>query len=317
MNKTAIIGVTMVMLLACNLSVRADDCEIANGSFENDGWINDILAEEPNGWNVSALSQWFDGRVNQEWVTEGSFNLELFSARYQTYNANDTILLSQQLELTDVNNITFDVYLDTYPVIKVWNPAECTAVFMIDEDVVWESNSVGDDARGPYPDQVYDVNDKYRDGQLHTISLGIRINVGAKLNTAYITQWDFLRCSYFCESGGFPYGDLNFDCSVDMKDLGVVADLWLGLVDPEDAVNMSVEGDLAGYGIINFMDFALIAGDWDGSLSSIDRFAEKWLEDVESDDIDNLFHEDDVDPNGVINFFDYAVFIKALMDDGN
>jgi len=315
MSKAAIIGVTMVMLLACNLA-RADDCEIVNGSFEEDGWINDILTKDPNGWVVSVESEWFDGKVSQEWEREGDFNLELFTTRYKTFDVNDMIKLSQQLDLTEVNDISFDIYLDTYPVTKKWNPAECTAVLLIDEDVVWESNSVGLDVRGPYLDQVYDVDDKYRDGELHTLSLGMRVNVGAKVNTAYITYWDFVRCAFreYCD---FPRGDINLDCVVDMNDMVVVAELWLEEVDPNAVSNLSGEGDLLGFGNINFMDFAFLAGGWDGGFTQVKSLAGKWLDDaVEPNDIDNLFHEDDVDPNGVINFFDFAELAEILKDSG-
>ncbi len=319
MSKAAIIGVMMFVMLSGNL-VRADDCEIVNGSFEDDRRIDDITMEDPNGWDVSVQSEWFAGKVLKEgderaWVTEGDFNLELFTTRYKTFDVNDMIKLSQQLDLTEVNDISFDIYLDTYPVTKKWNPVECTAVLLIDEDVVWESNSVGSDARGPYLDQVYDVNDKYRDGELHTLSLGMRVNVGVKVNTAYITYWDFVRCA-FREYRDFPRGDINLDYLVDMNDMVVVAELWLEEVDPNAVSNLSGEGDLLGFGNINFMDFAFLAGDWEGGFTQVKSLADKWLGAVEPNDVDNLFHEDDVDPNGVIDFFDFAELAEILKDSG-
>ena len=166
---------------------------------------------------------------------------------------------------------------------------------------------MGSDVRGEYPDQIYTVEDKYRDANPHTFSLGIRVNVTEKLKDFYKTQWDSIQCTYYCGGGGLLAGDLNRDCYVDMSDLRLVADAWLDEVDQYYGGNLYRGDDLAGYGTISLDDFAIYAVGWDGNMGIFEEFAEKWLDEVDLDDPYNLFGGDDVGASGIVNFLDFMI----------
>jgi len=311
MEKVAVIGVTMVVVLAGNWA-QAGVCGIVNESFEDDGSISDITAKEPNGWHGSVPANKFRGYVYTDWPTDGTYNLTLYSQWFETFAAGDIATVSQQVNLADVNQIVFDLKLGTYG-DNDWDPNKCTAVLLIDDDLVWESSSIGSDVRGEYFEQTYTVEDKYRDEGLHKLALGIRVNVAEMLWERYITQWDFIHCTLYCGGGGFLAGDVNRDCYVDIGDLKLVADVWLDTVDTYDKYNLFRGDDLAGYGIINFRDFAIYADGWDGNMFDLGMFVEKWLDRVETDDKYNLFKDDDVGSKGIVNFFDFAALADTWM----
>jgi hypothetical protein len=100
---------------------------------------------------------------------------------------------------------------------------------------------------------------------------------------------------------------LNRDCYVDVNDLKLLADAWLGKVDPYDRGNSFRGDDVEGYGTINFLDFAAYAGIWKGNISDLSAFANEWLAQVDLDDEHNLFRSDDVEPSSIVNFRDFGV----------
>jgi len=305
MEKIAAVGITMFMLLAGNY-VQAGMCEIVNGSFEADGPINNITVTEPNAWDVNVSADKFGGDVSAWWRTDGSFSLGIWTQWFKRFEPGQTATVSQQVYLADANQIIFDLKLETDWL--VWDPALCSAVMLIDDEVVWESNSVGPDVRGVYLDQVYTVEDRYRDEQMHKLSLGIRVNTAEMLEDFYITRWDSIMCTSFCEGGGLLVGDINRDCYVNVEDLKLIADSWLDEVEPDYECNLFQGDDFLGYGAINLFDFAVFAGNWDVDIVDLGEFAEKWLSIVPINDEHNLSHNDDVIPNGFINFLDFAVF---------
>ena len=310
MKRIMAIGVTMAMLLAGN-SARCEDCGIVNSSFEDDGTINDISVQAPTGWNVDLLGGKFYGFVYTGWATDGFYNLSLYLNKRVQYHPGDIgrVSLAEPIRLTGFNWIKFDVMLDTAS--GAWNPSVCTAVVMIDDDVVWESNSVGPDARGEYEDQVYVVEDKYKDDELHTLSLGMRMNVEAYyyLQWLYQTHWDMVDCNVYCGGEGPIEGDIDGDCCVDANDLKLLAGLWLSEgVEPNDPANLSDVGDDPNsYAIIDFRDFSVYAADWDGSEIGVQELVTYWLEVVDPDYEYNLYREGDIRARGEINFFDLAV----------
>jgi len=314
MKSVMAIGVIMVVLLAVNLA-RSEDCAIVNPSFEDDGAIGNIAVEEPNGWTVSIPDGKFVGYIYTDWRTDGFYGLTLYSKKRVQLYAGDTGTLSQQMDLAAVSEITFDVKLDTAS--GAWDPAVCSAVLLIDGDAVWRSNSVGSDVKGVYLGQVYAVEDKYRTAGLHTLSLGMRMNVDSYfwMESMYKLQWDNFGCSLFC--GGVPLlkGDINRDCCVDANDLKLLADLWLSDgVDPNDAANLSAVGDdLTSYATIDFRDFANYAAAWPGDMVGMEGIAAYWLGEVDPDYEYNLFHDDDIRPRAAINFFDLAVFAETWL----
>ena len=72
----------------------------------------------------------------------------------------------------------------------------------------------------------------------------------------------------------------------------MAADVWLNEVNPDNRVNLFQGDDLAGYGTINFSDFAIYAEGWDGDAADLGMFAQKWLN----------------EPKGIVNFFDFSMF---------
>jgi len=188
-----VLTLLLFISLATICTATAQTCAILNGSFEDDGLINDIAVQEPNAWTVDIAGGKFVGYIYTAWRTDGFYGLTLYSKKRVQLFAGDTVTVSQQMDLAAVSEITFDVKLDT--AFGAWDPAVCSAVLLIDGDVVWRSNSVGSDVRGVYLGQVYAVEEKYRTAGLHTLSLGMRMNVDSYFWTdgLYMTQWDNIR----------------------------------------------------------------------------------------------------------------------------
>lgn len=260
--RNLLINVAIITVLLTASLAQAGVCEIVNGSFEDDGLINDVTQKDPNGWIVNVPSGKFTINTNTSWSTDGRFSLFISSRWYTAFAAGDEATFSQQVNLTDVDEVKFDLKLDTY--LGIWDPNLITAIVLIDDDVVWEPNSASPDIREEYIGQSYAVEDKYKDGELHQLSFGLRINVDAAngFPEFYRVWWDSIDCVLYCNGGGLLAGDINRDCYVDIEDLALASDVWLNEVDPNDRFNMFRDDDWAGYGIINFYDFAILADNW-------------------------------------------------------
>ena len=253
----------MIMMLSGTSWVQAGVCEIVNGSFEDDGPLDDIIAQEPNGWDVNIPSGKFTGETEASWSTNGNFSLLFSSQWFTAFAAGDAGTVSQDVFLDDVNEITFDLKLDTYTGLG-WDPNNATAVVMIDEELVWEPNGASSDIRGEYTGQSYAVEEKYRDGEPHKLSFGLKINIDTEggFFEFYRVWWDSVECVIYCDGGGLLAGDFNRDCYVDASDLQQVADVWLLEVDSDDKHNLFRDDDLIGFGTINFFDLAILADNW-------------------------------------------------------
>ncbi|MHC4425234.1 MAG: hypothetical protein ACYSYV_03955 [Planctomycetota bacterium] len=315
MKNVTVIGVIMTALLVVN-PVRAADCEIVNGSLEDDGWITNIESRDPNGWESDMSPVKFGGYVYTDWATDGIYSLTLHSD-WAAFSAGDMATVSQNVNLLDVALITFDIKLDTESAYTKWDPNICTAVLLIDGDVVWDSNSAGQDSKGEYFDQTYVVEDRHRNDQLHKLSLGIQVHVDEMLWERYYIYWDSIECTLFCGGGGLLAGDFNRDCYVDVNDLKLAADVWLNEVNSDNRVNLFQGDDLAGYGTIDFPDFAIFAEGWDGDAADLGMFAQKWLNEVALDDQYNLFKDDDVEPKGIVDFSDFSMFADNWRSTSN
>ncbi len=265
MRNLIAIGATMAMMSAACWA-QAGVCEILNGSFEDDGPIDDIIAQEPNGWDVNVPSGKFTGKTDASWSTDGNFSLFFSSQWFKAFAAGDAAIVSQDVFLKDVNEITFDLKLDTYSGLG-WDPNNATAVVLIDDEIVWEPNSASSDIRGVYTGQSYAVEGKYRDENPHKLSFGLRINIDTEdgFFEFYRVWWDSIDCVIYCGGGGLLAGDFNRDCYVDVNDLEQASDVWLLEVDSNDEHNLFRDDDLAGFGTINFFDLAILADNWLGS----------------------------------------------------
>ena len=314
LKSLVVVGVIMVVLSAEN-RIQASVCEIANGSFESDGPISDITKSELSGWVVNVPVDKFGGEIDARWATDGSFSLAIFSQWFTSFAAQDLATVSQQVNLTDANEITFDLKLDT-SLGTEWDPNKCTAVVMIEDDVVWQSSNVGSDIRGEYLGQAYTVEDKYRDQALHRLSFGLRVNVAETFFDYHIARWDSIDCTSFCTGVSILQGDLNYDCYVDMSDMNLLAEAWLDRVPLEHSYNLFRADDVVvGYGTINLLDFAVFASGWERNIYDLETFTEKWLDEVGLNDQYNLFAGDNVMPGGLINFFEFTTLANNWMSN--
>lgn len=263
MMRNFIAGGAIMLMLFTAGRANADVCEIVNGSFEDDGPISDVIVQEPNGWEPNVPSGKFTASIDASWSTDGRFSLFLSSLWYKAFDANDAAIVSQDVILDDVNEITFDLKMDTYSG-SGWDPNNATAVVMIDDEIVWEPNSAKTDIRGEYIGQSYAVQDKFRDGSPHKLSVGLRINIDKQsgFSDFYLVRWDSIDCVIFCDGGGLLAGDFNRDCLVDTNDLQQAADVWLLQVESGDKYNLFRDDDLDGFGTINFYDLAILADNW-------------------------------------------------------
>jgi hypothetical protein len=249
------------MLLIAN-STRAGTCEIVNGSFEADGRIDNLAQQDPNGWVAEIPAGQFAAKTDASWSTEGNWSLNIASQWFIAFTAGDMAKVSQQISLTDVDEIKFDVRVGTYTGVN-WDPNIATVFLMIDDDVVWEPNDAVPNLY-VYLDQSYAVEDKYRDGNLHTLSFGLIINADAPNGffEFYRAWWDNIDCGLFCNGGGILPGDFNRDCYVDITDMQQMADLWLAELPASDWLNLVSDDDVDEIGFVNFLDFSAFADNW-------------------------------------------------------
>ena len=258
MKKAIVIGVIMLNLLLGNWA-KAGVSLVRNGSFEDDGQIADITAEAPRNWcDVNIPSDKFGGKVSTTWKTEGNYSLFFYVKKVDTY-AGDMAMISQQVNLTDVlgdvNQIIFDIKLSD-PLGNEWDLEKRTALVLIDDVVVWDSNGLGPSANGDgeYLDLWIDVGTY--DANLHKLTLAIKINEDIPTpGLPYWAQWDFVKFDKYCGGFGYLPEDLNYDCYVDMLDLKMLAGQWL--VEAPDE-----KYDLFQDGIVNFYDFVFFAEYW-------------------------------------------------------
>jgi len=236
-----------------------DLCHIENGSFEYDQQIADVTSTVPQNWDVNFTTSSFDGHIDTDWVTDGLYNLTLQGGWGQTVAVDDVALLGQQVCFTDVNEILFDLKLET--LIGEWDPSVCVPVLMIDSNVVWEPNSAISDIRGTYLDESYTIEEKYKTGT-YTLSVGLKSKTAGALPDSYISQWDNIELTSYCGGFGLLAGDSNRDCFVDFYDLEELGDLWLGEVSSDAAANIYKGDDVSSIGYINMLDIAVLGEDW-------------------------------------------------------
>ncbi len=255
----------IVVLLSAYTGLRAAECGLVNGSFEADGLIGDIRVKDPNGWDASVPAGRFSGYVSNTWPTDGSHNLKLVASWFVTFVAGDEATVSQEVLLDPIGQITFDLKLETQPSTP-WDPNVCTAVALIDDDVVWESDFGQPDIRGEYPDQAFTVDAQYRDGQPHRLSLGLRMNTGGMFYEQYIGQWDAVECTLRSDDEGPLPGDFNADGFVTADDLMLMTAMWLIDVPAGDEYNLSGVDDVDADGMVNFYDFTVFSDNWRSGL---------------------------------------------------
>ncbi|MCJ7778358.1 MAG: hypothetical protein MUP16_08605, partial [Sedimentisphaerales bacterium] len=125
-------------------------------------------------------------------------------------------------------------------------------------------------------------------------------------DTFLIAGWDFTTPVWkICNGINYPKlawqiiaGDFVYPDGVDFYDLAVLTDQWL---------LEKLSYDIAPYGgdgIINFLDWAVFANDWQGDMAQLSEFTSQWLE----SSICCVDIAPEPDGDGVVNMLDFAVF---------
>jgi len=286
--KKVIVAVFVSVMLFNNY-LYAGTSWIINRSYEYDGTIGSIGAQVPTGWEDVEIPSGFAAGVTSGWSSESNHSLAISSTSIGPFSVDQTAAISQDVFLKDVNEIVFDLKLETGFPSDPFDPQKRSAVVKIDDDVVWTSDSLGSgDVRGEYLELVIDINDVpgYHDANSHVLSVGLRSNVDESSTIVqYTARWDFLRFDTHCESYGYLDSDFNHDCFVDFVDYGMLADLWMENVEDFNML------DLDPNNIIDNNDLEIFSLDWLGS--SVGQ--------------DDQYIESDRNLDGIVNFVDYAM----------
>ena len=233
--------------------------EIVNGSFEDDGYIAAVNETDPNGWHADVSIDKFAGYVYTDWATDGMYNLTLHSLLWTTFAAGDTATVSQDLDLSSADEIVFDLKLDSDR--SAWDPNVCSAVVLIDGDVVWTSDGQVTEGTAELIDQRCPVAPRYRTAGPHTLSLGLRMNADGMFWERYYTDWDRVDVTLLCGGGGLLPGDFNADCVVDANDLTWMGVMWLADVAADSPYNL-LDEDGEADATVNGFDFAVFGANW-------------------------------------------------------
>ncbi|MHC4187663.1 MAG: hypothetical protein ACYSRQ_05670, partial [Planctomycetota bacterium] len=158
MNKNVRRSMKRVLLTAATCLMLFNNCLyagvswITNRSFEYDGGIPNILIQLPTGWDDASLNvSKFRAGVFSDWSSDGIYGLDIISNSFISLNNGDSAIVSQDLYLDDVNDIFFDMKLETDLIGTDWLNTKRLAVVKIDDDVVWDSTILGSgDLRGEY-----------------------------------------------------------------------------------------------------------------------------------------------------------------------
>ena len=257
---------------------------VVNGSFEQNGTF------PPYGWDVNIPSK-FGGDIRTDWRTHGVYSVRLYSAGSQTFTAGQNAVISQQVDLTDANEIIFDINLRAFRMDnKPWDGNKVTAFIGIDSNNVWQS--------GPSYNGVYlDVNVPVGDySGIHTLSLGIRVDVNGSILPSYWAQWDFVKFDAFCGGFGLFAADLNRDCYVDFADADILAQNWLrsDLLPEDDYLDLYFDSS------VNLLDFAVLADEW--------MLCSDW-QDANCSEVP-LDLDADTNLDGIVNFLDYNILVS-------
>jgi hypothetical protein len=170
---------------------------------------------------------------------------------------------------------------------------------------------------------LWGVNYDSVTGSYFLNTAGPNNGVGEPLTDAQMKQqvsftgWDFVGETVngpndvwrICESTNYPKlawqiplpGDFTCPDGVDIYDLAIFVDQWLL---EELSYNIAPAG---GDGIVNFLDFAVFANDWQGDMTQLSEFASEWLQSP------NVYNADIApvpDGDGIVNMLDFAAFAE-------
>jgi hypothetical protein len=288
----------VVVAFVCQGVAKAGVSLIKNGSFENDGLIGMITAQDkPQYWcEVNIPESKFGGYVGNQLATHGDYSLTLYSNSGATFQVGDEATIAQQVYMQDVNQITFDVELTSeLPQYVSWDPNRFTALLMVDGSVVWDSNQLEWLGNGWYHIEINDVN--IRDGDPHLLTFGIKANALAVTPYPFIfyATWDFLKFDTHCGGFGYLPSDLDRDCYCDpnILDIAGMADYWLTTGAPPLY-------DRNDDDTVNFTDFAIITNNWLLSSNWLDYGSEIFVEP------ELILLDCDLNDDGIVDYWDVA-----------
>jgi len=309
----------VIGLVLCAAVAQAEVSLIKNGSFEMDGSIPDITVKPPNYWQPSIPAGKYSAFVGSQGATHRDFALTFQTAYGVDFEPGVLATVAQDVFTDDVNQISFDLELTTsYPDYFDWDSNLFSVIVAVDGNIIWDSNQPGINQNGQYYIEVNDVNIP---GGPHTLALGIKANSTATYYYSYYARWDFVKFDTYCGGFGYLPEDLNHDCYVSFDDYALLAQYWLqeapgweydlaengdidiydidvfaaGWLDNSDWRNWGddncyeaelLETDLNFDGIVDFADFAILAGNW------------------------QLPGEGDIDGSGTVDFEDLAAIAE-------
>ncbi len=297
-----------VMMIALVMTgwaaVATADEVLGNPSFEDDGMIGDITSEEISYWDVNMMPELFGGWIDADLVTHGYYNLTLFSNSSVELVEGDIAKVYQNVDLYNVNQISFDVTLSIFG-SGSWANNDCNAVIMIDDDVVWSQGNAG-----TYNGQT--VNIDYDDHKKREVALALVIETDMLPVFYYMTDWDDFQTQASCNGNGFLQGDLDRDCDVDEDDLELLANQWLNELSDYHKCNLAHNDDCNSVAIINLNDYAQAINVEGETIPAIDGVTKAWLKNVKTwhkGYSSNYYTDDDemIESIGIINFLDYSI----------
>ena len=291
----------VLIMIALTNNIQAGNSIVANGSFEADGEIISLSLEDlPQHWIDVNLPAGFVGWVKNDWstYTAGGFCLSLGTDWNVICNAGDMATLSQEIYLDDVTKIIFDLKLTSSG--TSWNEDERSAVILVDDIEVWNSSNWPADLNDEYHNQQVYISAHTAAG-FHKLSLAIKSDVEETSwpFVIYITLWDFVKFDTHCGGFGYLATDLNYDCDVNMLDVKILAEQWLG-IDPNERYDLFADDE------IDFLDFAVLAEDW--------TYNTNWENWQDANCFDIGLMTTDLDLNGIVNFVDFAILAEDWSD---
>jgi hypothetical protein len=273
---------------------------VKNGSFENNGSMDYVTPDQrPEYWcDVSFDEFKFSAYVGSDWSTHGDYSLTMYTNMFGTFATNDAVTISQSVYLANVSKIMFDVQL--FANNGVWDPNVATAEVLIDNTEIWNSDGLEYNA-GQFTGQVTaDINQTFKDGNSHVLSLRLKTDTGDLSFVQYAAQWDFVRFDSFCNIPSFLPADFDRDGIVDINDLKILANVWLE--------QRSI--DLTGDGFINLADFAILAGDWMSNTPPDNQCDISYLAPG------FIFLDADLNDDGIVDYGDIFVFSNEWLNNG-
>jgi hypothetical protein len=293
--KRLMIFISMVTIMCCSVC-GAMTSVVKNGSFENDGHYMDVTPGSiPKYWcDVSYNTNDFAGYLDDYyWKTDGTYSLTFANFSKLTVQSR-TASISQSVYLTTASQIIFDTYL--FATDGNWTPAKATAKVLIDGNTVWDSNGLTY-TNGEFTGQiVIDVNEVYKDAYPHILSFQLVLNVSTVSYIQYYAQWDAIGFNASCGAAGYLPADFTHDCVVDINDLAIFAEGWLGLNGP----------DLTGDNEVNFADFDVLGLSWGNDTSG----------EVFIPPAGFVFLEGDINDDGIVDFTDFSILANNWQGEG-